>query len=48
MAVLANSQFGGCTYDNLSDVVEEQKEAERDMPGPLPVISSELILARCR
>ena len=44
VAVLADSQFGGCTYDDLSDVVEEQKEAEGDMPGPLPVISSELIV----
>ena len=36
--------MGGCTYDDLSDVVEEQAEAVGEVPGPLMVISSDLIV----
>lgn len=44
VAVLADERIGGCTYDDLVDVVEEQREAIGEMPGPLPVICSDLIV----
>ena len=44
VAVLADERTGGCTYDDIVTVVEEQEEARGDVPGPLPVISSDLIV----
>ena len=44
VAVLTDKRSGGCTYDDLSDVVEEQEEARGEVPGPLPVICSDLIV----
>ncbi|KAL3798017.1 hypothetical protein ACHAWO_005432 [Cyclotella atomus] len=44
VAVLADERMGGCTYDDLVDVVEEQMEAMGEVPGPLPVICSDLIV----
>ena len=44
VAVLADERTGGCTYDDIVAVVEEQDEALGDVPGPLPVISSDLIV----
>eukprot|EP00986_Skeletonema_menzelii_P011326 scaffold5812_cov139-Skeletonema_menzelii.AAC.5 len=44
VAVLADERTGGCTYDDIAVVVEEQEEARGDVPGPLPVISSDLIV----
>ena len=44
VAVLADDRTGGCTYDDIKMIVEEQEEARGDVPGPLPVISSDLIV----
>ena len=44
VAVYADVQFGGCTYDDVYDVVREQNEARGEVPGPLPVISSDVIV----
>jgi indole-3-glycerol phosphate synthase len=44
VAVLADERAGGCTYDDVVTIVEEQNDALGDVPGPLPVISSELIV----
>jgi indole-3-glycerol phosphate synthase len=44
VAVLADERTGGCTYDDIVEMVEEQQEAMGDVPGPLPVISSDLIV----
>lgn len=44
VAVLADERTGGCSYDDVVAMVEEQEEARGDVPGPLPVISSDLIV----
>lgn len=44
VAVLADERAGGCTYDDIVSIIEEQEGARGDVPGPLPVISSELIV----
>jgi len=44
VAVLADERSGGCSYKDISSVVEEQKKARGQVPGPLPVISSDLIV----
>mmetsp|Transcript_41012 Transcript_41012/g.86179 ORF Transcript_41012/g.86179 Transcript_41012/m.86179 type:complete len:364 (-) Transcript_41012:58-1149(-) len=44
VAVLADDRTGGCSYDDVVSVVKEQQEAMGEVPGPLPVISSDLIV----
>mmetsp|Transcript_24047 Transcript_24047/g.43149 ORF Transcript_24047/g.43149 Transcript_24047/m.43149 type:complete len:364 (+) Transcript_24047:97-1188(+) len=44
VAVLADDRTGGCSYDDVVVMVEEQQEAMGEVPGPLPVISSEMIV----
>ncbi|KAL9184585.1 hypothetical protein ACHAXT_012555 [Thalassiosira profunda] len=44
VAVLADERTGGCSYDDVAKVIEEQEEARGEVPGPLPVISSDLIV----
>jgi len=44
VAVMADERMGGCTYKDLSIVKEEQESARGDVPGPLYVISSDLIV----
>lgn len=44
VAVLADQRMGGCSYDDLVKVVEEQQTAKGEMPEPVPVISSDLIV----
>jgi len=44
VAVMADAQRGGCTYDDLVEIQKEQQTAKGDIPGPLPVISSDLIV----
>lgn len=44
VAVLADDRTGGCSYDDVVTVVKEQREATGEVPGPLPVISSDLIV----
>lgn len=43
-AVAADERFGGCTYVDLADMVKEQAGAQGEVPGPLPVISSDRIV----
>jgi len=44
VAVMADAQRGGCSYDDLVEIQKEQQTAKGDIPGPLPVISSDLIV----
>jgi indole-3-glycerol phosphate synthase len=44
IAVLADKRMGGCDYDDMAKIVEEQQGAMGDVPGPVPVISSDLIV----
>lgn len=44
VAVLADARTGGCSYDDVAAVRAEQAGAAREVPGPLPVIASELVV----
>lgn len=44
VAVMADERIGGCSYDDIALIVKEQEGAKGDMPGPVPVISSDLIV----
>ncbi len=44
IAVLADKRMGGCDYDDVVSIVKEQEAAQGEMPGPCPVISSDLIV----
>lgn len=44
VAVLADERTGGCSYDDIVALVDEQEKARGEVPGPLPVISSDLIV----
>ena len=44
VAVMADERMGGCTYIDLSEIAKEQMSAKGDMPGPVGVISSDLIV----
>jgi indole-3-glycerol phosphate synthase len=44
IAVLADARMGGCTYGDLRSFVEEQRRAQHQVPGPVPVINSDLIV----
>lgn len=44
VAVMADERIGGCTYDDVLAFAQEQQTAKGDMPGPVPVISSDLIV----
>ncbi len=44
VAVMTDKRIGGCTYDDLKHVSEEQEGARGEVPGPLPVICSDLIV----
>jgi len=44
IAVLADERMGGCDYDDLAIFVEEQRRAKNDVPGPVPVINSDVIV----
>ena len=44
VAVLADERSGGCTYEDIVAVVREQEGAAGEVPGPLPVISSDLVV----
>ncbi|GMH64540.1 hypothetical protein TrRE_jg5713, partial [Triparma retinervis] len=43
-AVMTDKRMGGCDYADLETVAREQEEAKGDVPGPLPVICSDLIV----
>ena len=44
VAVMADDRVGGCTYADVEELVQEQQGARGEMPGPLPVISSDIIV----
>jgi len=44
VAVMADERTGGCTYDDVRSIADEQESARGDMPGPCPVICSDLIV----
>lgn len=44
VAVLADTNMGGCSYDDVSAFVEEQRRARSQVPGPIPIINNDLIL----
>jgi indole-3-glycerol phosphate synthase len=44
IAVMADERIGKCTYDDIVAIVEEQESARGDMPEPVPVICSDLIV----
>lgn len=44
IAVLADDRMGGCDYDDLKTFVEEQRRSKNEVPGPVPVINSDIIV----
>lgn len=44
IAVLADERMGGCTYEDLETFIEEQRRAKNEVPGPVPVINSDVIV----
>lgn len=44
IAIMADERMGGCTYTDLSTVKKEQETSRGEVPGPLYVISSDLIV----
>lgn len=44
VSVLADERVGGCTYDDIKIIVKEQSNSKGEVPGPLPVISSDVIV----
>eukprot|EP00519_Triparma_laevis_P009676 CAMPEP_0182502586 /NCGR_PEP_ID=MMETSP1321-20130603/13731_1 /TAXON_ID=91990 /ORGANISM="Bolidomonas sp., Strain RCC1657" /LENGTH=308 /DNA_ID=CAMNT_0024707553 /DNA_START=109 /DNA_END=1032 /DNA_ORIENTATION=- len=43
-AVMTDKRVGGCDYTDLKTITEEQEKARGDVPGPLPVICSDMIV----
>jgi indole-3-glycerol phosphate synthase len=44
VAVMADERMGGCSYDDIEAIVKEQEGAKGNMPGPVAVICSDLIV----
>jgi len=44
IAVLADERMGGCDYGDIGSFVEEQRRAMNEVPGPVPVINSDVII----
>jgi indole-3-glycerol phosphate synthase len=44
IAVLADDRMGGCSYDDLALFVEDQRRSHMEVPGPVPVINSDVIV----
>lgn len=44
ISVLADERMGGCDYVDLASFVEEQRRAKNDVPGPVPIINSDVIV----
>lgn len=44
IAVMADERIGKCTYDDIVAITTEQESAKGDIPGPVPVICSDLIV----
>ena len=43
-AVMADERMGGCTYNDLAVMIEEQRRAKNEVPGPIPVINNDLVI----
>lgn len=44
IAVLADERMGGCDYEDIESFVEEQRRAKNEVPGPVAVINSDVII----
>lgn len=44
IAVLSDERSGGCTYADITTFVTEQANARDEVPGPLPIISNDIIV----
>jgi indole-3-glycerol phosphate synthase len=44
IAVLADERTGGCTYTDITTFVTEQSHALQEVPGPVPIISNDIIV----
>lgn len=44
IAVLADERAGGCAYADITTFVTEQANARDEVPGPLPIISNDIIV----
>lgn len=44
ISVMADQRMGGCNYDDLKAFAEEQRRAQYEVPGPVAVINSDLIV----
>eukprot|EP00531_Pseudo-nitzschia_arenysensis_P012802 CAMPEP_0116132480 /NCGR_PEP_ID=MMETSP0329-20121206/9569_1 /TAXON_ID=697910 /ORGANISM="Pseudo-nitzschia arenysensis, Strain B593" /LENGTH=382 /DNA_ID=CAMNT_0003626995 /DNA_START=154 /DNA_END=1302 /DNA_ORIENTATION=- len=44
IAVLADERMGGCDYEDVASFVEEQRRAKNEVPGPVAVINSDVII----
>lgn len=44
IAVLADERTGGCTYTDITTFVTEQADAIDKVPGPVPIISNDIIV----
>jgi len=44
VSVMTDERMGGCSYDDIGVVVKEQETARGDVPGPLKLISNDLIV----
>eukprot|EP00538_Stauroneis_constricta_P011825 CAMPEP_0119545658 /NCGR_PEP_ID=MMETSP1352-20130426/348_1 /TAXON_ID=265584 /ORGANISM="Stauroneis constricta, Strain CCMP1120" /LENGTH=363 /DNA_ID=CAMNT_0007590237 /DNA_START=111 /DNA_END=1202 /DNA_ORIENTATION=+ len=44
IAVMADERMGGCTNDDLKLFVEEQRRAHMEVPGPVSIINSDMII----
>ena len=44
IAVLADERMGGCDYEDIKSIVEEQRRARNEVPGSVGVINSDVII----
>jgi indole-3-glycerol phosphate synthase len=44
VAILADTRMGGCDYDDIELFAKEQQSAKGDMPGPVTVLNTDLIV----
>eukprot|EP00957_Ditylum_brightwellii_P054531 4130997-Ditylum_brightwellii.AAC.1 len=44
LAAVTDEHMGSCMYEDVAMFVEEQTKAQGEMPGPLPVVSHDLVV----
>lgn len=44
ISVMADERMGGCTYDDVASFSEEQRRARNEIPGPVTIINSDLVV----